>query len=99
MNDGRNLPKKLYGDILKTVLQEKGFNYLSCNFVLSEEFIQKNADHIRDDYDWLRILIYQKHIHPQFFDQFKTDMDSETIIVLEYRKSVRRLEVMLNSIN
>lgn len=99
MNDGRKLPNKLHSRILRTILKEKGVKYVTCNFVLTEDFIQSNADYISGDHDWIQILVRQKHINPKFFDQFRADMGPGTIILLDYRKSVIGLEKILEAIN
>lgn len=98
MQDGNKLPTKLHGKLLKSILQDKGIIYLSCNFVLSEEFIQNNADVISDDHEWIQLLLNQRHIDPKFFDQFRSDMSPSTITILDYRKSIIHLERILAAI-
>ena len=98
MKYGHQLPFRLREKILKSILQEKGIAYLSCNFTLTEDFIQNNADYISEDHDWIQILLNQRHISPGFFDQFRADMGPSTIIMLDYRKSIIHLEKILEAI-
>lgn len=77
--------------ILLSMMEEKGFYYLSKNIPLTENFIVTNADEVMDSSVWRNLLLNQGHINPNFFDQFHGDMDDLTQSILARKKLMFKL--------